>query len=85
MNDEIMNNNVIRFIDVKKKKNGLFANFKVKGIRNGVTFSASVSVDTAAADVDPGDPLEKIIEECARLSEKELKRTSFKFEGLVSI
>jgi hypothetical protein len=80
-----MDNNVIRFIDVKKKKEGLFANFKAKGTRNGVSFTASISVDTNFADVDPADPLEKIIEECAELSETELKKFSFKFEGLVEL
>ena len=85
MTQDLIENNVIRFIDVKRKKDGFFANFKVKGERNGVTFSASISVDADAADVDPGDSLEKIIEECARLSESELKKSNFKFEGLQKI
>ncbi len=63
---DLAENNVIRFINITRKKEGIFANFKVKGIKGGVVFSASISVDITAAEVDPGDALEKIIEECAR-------------------
>ena len=41
----IAENNLIRFINITKKKDGLFANFKVKGIKGGASFSASISVD----------------------------------------
>ncbi len=78
-------NNVIRFINITRKKDGIFANFKAKGVRAGVFFTASISVDIAAAEVDPADPLEKIIEVCAKLSEKELKQSQFQFEGMVTI
>lgn len=61
------------------------ANFRVKGIRGGVNFSASISVDLSAAELHPGDVLEKIIEECARLGVNEFKKADFQFEGLVSI
>lgn len=77
-------NNLIRFINLTKKKEGLFANFKVKGIRGGVLFSASISVDLAAAEVDPADPLEKIIEACAVLAVREFRRAEFQFEGLTA-
>lgn len=83
--DNLAHNNVIRFINVTKKKQGLFANFKVKGERNGISITASVSVDIDAAEVDPGDPLEKIIEHCAHLCERELKKSDFHFEGISSI
>jgi hypothetical protein len=82
---DLAENNVIRFINISRKKDGIFANFKVKGLRGGVTFSASISVDISAAEVDPADPLEKIIEECAKMAVKELKRSEFCFEGLANI
>lgn len=80
----IAENNLIRFINLTKKKGGIFANFRVKGIRGGTTFSASISVDIAAAEVDPADSLEKIIEECARIAVRDFKKSEFQFEGLVA-
>ncbi|HSW86789.1 MAG TPA: hypothetical protein VLG49_04740 [Rhabdochlamydiaceae bacterium] len=81
MND-LSENNLIRFKNISKKKESMYANFKVKGIRAGVNFSASISVDIAAAEVHPGDVLEKIIEECARIGVAEFKRAEFQFEGI---
>lgn len=78
-------NNVVRFKNISKKKEGIFANFKVKGVRNGTTFTAMIAVDLDAADVDPGDPLEKIIEACAQIGVKEVQKSDFQFEGLTSI
>lgn len=81
----IAENNLIRFINISKKKGGIMiANFKAKGIRGGTTFSASISVDIAAAEVDPGDTLEKIIEQCATMAVKEFKRSELQFEGLTA-
>lgn len=82
---DLTENNLIRFKNVTKKKETMFANFKVKGIRGGVNFSASISVDISAAEVHPGDVLEKIIEECARIGVKEFKRAEFQFEGISTI
>ncbi len=79
---DLAENNLIRFKNISKKKETMYANFKVKGIRGGVNFSASISVDIAAAEVHAGDVLEKIIEECARIGVKEFKRAEFQFEGL---
>ncbi len=82
----IAENNLVRFINVTRKKNGLFANFRMKGIRGGVSFSASVAVDIAACEVDPaGDSLEKIIEECAKIAVREMKRIDVQFEGIQSV
>jgi hypothetical protein len=75
-------NNLIRFISVTKKKDGLFVNFRVNGIKEGTTFSASISVDTAAAEVDLSDPLEIIIENCAKLAVKQIQKAEFQFEGM---
>lgn len=83
--NDLAENNVIRFTNVTRKKNAIFANFKVKGLRNGVVFSASISVDITALDLNPGDPLEKIVEECARLGVKEFKRSDFRFEGISAV
>ncbi|MBS0648405.1 MAG: hypothetical protein JSS10_04170 [Verrucomicrobia bacterium] len=82
---DLAENNLIRFKNISKKKETMTANFKVKGLRNGVNFSASISVDLSAAELHPGDVLEKIIEECARLGVNEFKKAEFQFEGLTSI
>lgn len=79
---DLAENNVIRFLNVTRKKEAMFANFRVKGLKNGVVFSASISVDITALDLNAGDPLEKIIEECARHGVKEFKKAEFQFEGL---
>lgn len=80
----IAENNLIRFINITKKKGVIFANFRVKGIRGGTTFSASISVDISAAEVDPADSLEKIIEACARVAVRDFKKSELQFEGLVA-
>lgn len=80
--DNLAENNLIRFKNLSRKKESIYANFKVTGLRAGVNFSASISVDIAAAEVHPGDVLEKIIEECARIGVKEFKRAEFQYEGL---
>ncbi len=78
-------NNLIRFIDIKKKKEGMFANFRMKGIRGGTSFSASICVDLSAAEVHAGDTLEKIIENCARMAVREFKKSEFQFEGITAV
>jgi len=78
-------NNLVRFKNISKKKEGMYANFKVKGIRNGTSFTASITVDIDAAEVHSGDPLEKIIEECSRIGMEDFKKSEFQFEGLTSI
>jgi hypothetical protein len=82
---DLAENNLIRFKNISKKKETMIANFKVKGLRNGVNFTASISVDLSAAELHPGDVLEKIIEDCARLGVNEFKKAEFQFEGLASI
>lgn len=81
---DLAENNLIRFTNVTRKKEALFANFKVKGLKNGVVFSASISVDITALELHPGDPLEKIIAECARHGVKEFKKAEIQFEGLAA-
>lgn len=78
-------NNLIRFRNISKKKEAIYANFKVKGIKGGVNFSATISVDIAAAEVHCGDVLEKIVEECARIGLKEFQKAEFQFEGIASL
>lgn len=79
---DLAENNLVRFTNISKKKEAMYANFKVKGIRAGVNFAASISVDISAAEVHAGDVLEKIIEECARIGVKEFKKAEFQFEGI---
>ncbi|ADI39229.1 hypothetical protein [Waddlia chondrophila] len=78
-------NNLIRFTRISKKKEGLFANFKAKGVRGGTAFTASIAVDLNSAEVDPADSLEKIIEECAKIAERDIKKSNLQFEGLHAI
>lgn len=79
-------NNLVRFINISKKKDGVFANFKVKGIRGGMVFSASIAVDLATLDLDLAeDSLEKIIEQSADVAVKEFRKTELQFEGLERI
>ncbi len=82
----IADNNLIRFINVTKKKDGMFANFKVKGIKGGTSFSASIAVDLSSVEINIAeDNLEKIIEDCARVAVKEFKKAEFQFEGIAAI
>ena len=82
--NNLAENNVIRFTNIVRKKDAIYANFKVKGLRNGVVFSASISVDINSLELNSGDSLEKIIEECARHGLKEFKRADFQFEGIAT-
>jgi hypothetical protein len=82
---DLVENNLIRFKNISKKKDTIYANFKVKGVKGGVNFTASITVDISAAEVHAGDVLEKIIEECARIGLKEFKRAEFQFEGLSTV
>ncbi len=79
---DLSENNVVRFKNISKKKDGIFANFRVKGLHGGVSFSANISVDISSAEVHPGDALETIIEECARIGVKEFRKSELSFEGL---
>jgi hypothetical protein len=80
----IAENNLVRFISITKKKNGLFANFRVRGTKGGATFNSSISVEINQTNVDAGDTLEKIIEECGRLAVR-LFETKLQFESLVHV
>lgn len=81
---DLAENNVVRFMSIAKRKNGLFANFKVKGVKGGATFSSSIAVDVAQANVDASEPLEKIIEECAHIAVR-MFETKVQFEGLIAV
>jgi hypothetical protein len=82
---DISENNLIRFTKISKTKDGLFANFKAKGVKGGTSFTASVSVDITEAEVDSADTLEKIIEQSARVAVKEFQSSNLQFEGLMAI
>ena len=85
--ENIADNNLIRFMNISKKKDGLFANFKVKGIRGGTVFSATIAVDlTEVTSVEISiDPLERIVEESAKIALREMKRIDFHFEPLTAL
>ena len=82
---DLADNNVVRFKKISKKADALYANFSVKGVRRGVQFSASITVDLAAVEMDAGESLEKIVEECARIGVKEFKSADFQFEGITKV
>lgn len=82
---DLAENNLIRFMNITRKKGAIFANFKVKGLKNGVVLTASVSVDISALELHPGDSLEKIIEDTARHGLKEFKKAEFQFEGAAAM
>ncbi len=82
---DLAENNLIRFVNITRKKNAIFANFKVKGLKNGVVLTASVSVDISALELNPGDSLEKIIEDTARHGLKEFRKAEFQFEGAAAM
>ncbi|CCB91120.1 putative uncharacterized protein [Waddlia chondrophila 2032/99] len=42
-------------------------------------------MDLNSAEVDPADSLEKIIEECAKIAERDIKKSNLQFEGLHAI
>lgn len=81
MSGDIAQNNLVRFISIAKKKDGLFANFKVRGIKGGATLTSTISVDLNQANVHPGDNLEHIIEACGRIAVR-MCETKLQFEGL---
>jgi hypothetical protein len=83
--DDIIHNDVVRFIKITRKKDGMFAHFRVKGIKGGSVFNTTIDVDLAAAEVEASDPLEKIIDHCAKLAIKECQRRDLRFEGLAAI
>ena len=82
---DLADNFVVKFLKVTRKKEGMFANFKVKGVRAGTTFSATIAVDLSEAELSNMDSLEKIIEESARIAVKELKKSEFQFEGIALV
>jgi len=82
---DLAENNLVRFKNISRKKEAIYANFRVTGVRAGVNFNASICVDISAAEVHPGDVLEKIIEECARIGVAEFKKAEFQFEGLSAL
>ncbi len=85
MSMNLVENNLIRFKNISKKKEAIYANFRVKGMRKGVFFTANISVDLAAAEMHPGETLENIIEKCAQMGMKEFQSAEFTFEGLQEI
>ncbi len=79
---DLSENNLVRFKNISRKKESIYANFKVEGIRRGVLFSASIAVDLAAAEMQPSDTLEEIIHKCAHIGLKEFQEANFQVEGL---
>ncbi len=80
--DDLVENQVIRFTNISKKKDAISANFKAKVLKNGVSFTASISVDISTLELHTGDALEKIIEESAKHAIQQFKKADLQFEGL---
>jgi len=83
--EDLAENNLIKFKNITKKKETIYANFKVKGLRRGVEFSASISVDISAAEMHPGETVENIVQHCAQIGIKEFKNADFEFEGISAL
>lgn len=81
----LVENNLVRFMRIVKKKDGMHAIFKATGMKGGAQFSATISVDMSAVEVSATDPLEKIIEHCAGVAIKEFKKSELQFEGLAMV
>lgn len=81
----IAENNLIRFLNITKKKDGLFANFRAKGIKGGAQFSSSITVSLMDAEVELTDSLEAIIEKAAKIAVKEYKASDLQFEGIHNV
>lgn len=77
---DMSQHNVVRFISISKKKEGFFANFRVKGLLGGASFSSAISVDMMQTGLDLTESLENIIQECARIAVKEFEKSKFRFE-----
>lgn len=80
--ENLAENNLVRFKNITRKKETIFANFQLKCIRSGVIISANLSVDIAALELHPGDTLESIIEKSAKSAMREFKKADFQFEDL---
>lgn len=85
--NNLADNNLVRFMSIVKKKDGLHAKFKVTGIKGGTTVTANVTVAISAAEVDAADSLEKIIETCAKIAVQDcdLTKNKLQFEGLQAL
>ena len=82
----LIENNLIRFVGISKKKDGLFVNFKLKGLRGGVVFTSTIIVDLSSVNVNPAvDSLETIIEESSQLAIREFKKSEPQLEGLMAV
>ncbi len=80
--ENLAENNLIRFKNISRKKDSIYANFSVKCIRAGIILTANISVDIAALEMHPGDTLEKIIENSAKIALREIKKAEFQFEDM---
>ena len=80
--ENLAENNLVRFKNISRKKETIFANFQLKSLRSGVMISATIAVDIAVLELHPGDTLEKIIEKSAKEALREFKKAEFQFEDL---
>ncbi len=80
--ENLAENNLIRFKNISRKKETIFANFQLKSLRSGIMISATIAVDIAVLELHPGDTLEKIIEKSAKEALREFKKADFQFEDL---
>lgn len=82
---DLAENHLIRFISISRKKDGMFINFRVKGIKGGTQFSTSITVDLAATELDATASLEEIIEQSGRIAAKEFRKSEMQFEGVAAV
>ncbi|AAP98704.1 hypothetical protein CpB0775 [Chlamydia pneumoniae TW-183] len=82
---DLIYNNLVRFKNISKTKEGIFVNFKVKGVKGGASFTASIAVDIDSADLSSEDSMEVIIEKCAQIGVAEFQKCEFQFEGITCL
>lgn len=83
--EKLEDNNILRFVNISKKKSAIVANFKMKGLRRGVTYSATLSVDITALNIDLDKPLEEIISLSAKEAIKQFTQAEVLFEGFQTL
>ena len=74
---KLEDNNLIKFKNITKKKDAVYANFSVKKISSGISISSTISVDISYLELHSSDTLEKIIISCAKRAVAEIKKTDF--------
>lgn len=72
MND-LSQNHVIKFFNVSKRKDGMSANFKAKGVSGAVTYAVKIAVDLETCGLIGDEEIPAIIKTTASAAEREMQ------------